>query len=144
MMERRERSPGFKLGLAIAIGMLLAIPIFSVWFLVYDRQSQANEARTSIAAGWKERSTSDTMAAAGPASTGVVGAWLSVGGVLSSSVVGEGKREGAATGMGDAGAPGAGDVGASGAGDVSASGAGEPEASLTAMLPRISGWISHT
>ena len=51
-MERRERSPGFKLGLAIAIGMLLAIPIFSVWFLVYDRQSQANEARTSIAAGW--------------------------------------------------------------------------------------------
>ena len=51
-MERRERSPGFKLGLAIAIGVLLAIPIFSVWFLVYDRQSQANEARTSIAAGW--------------------------------------------------------------------------------------------
>jgi inner membrane protein involved in colicin E2 resistance len=49
--ERRpERSPGFKLGLAI--GMLLAIPIFSVWFLVYDRQSQANEARASIAAGW--------------------------------------------------------------------------------------------
>ena len=51
-MERRERTPGFKLGLAIAIGMLLAIPIFSVWFLVYDRQSQANEARASIAAGW--------------------------------------------------------------------------------------------
>ena len=51
-MERRERTPGFKLGLAIAIGFLLAIPIFSVWFLVYDRQSQANEARTSIAAGW--------------------------------------------------------------------------------------------
>jgi inner membrane protein len=52
IMERRERTPGFKLGLAIAIGFLLAIPIFSVWFLVYDRQSQANEARTSIAAGW--------------------------------------------------------------------------------------------
>jgi inner membrane protein len=52
IMERRERTPGFKLGLAIAIGMLLAIPIFSVWFLVYDRQSQANEARSSIAAGW--------------------------------------------------------------------------------------------
>ena len=52
IIERRERSPGFKLGLAIAIGMLLAIPIFSVWFLVYDRQSQANEARSSIAAGW--------------------------------------------------------------------------------------------
>ena len=51
-MERRERTPGFKLGLAIAIGVLLAIPIFSVWFLVYDRQSQANEARASIAAGW--------------------------------------------------------------------------------------------
>jgi len=52
IIERRERTPGFKLGLAIAIGMLLAIPIFSVWFLVYDRQSQANEARASIAAGW--------------------------------------------------------------------------------------------
>ncbi|MEO7601892.1 MAG: cell envelope integrity protein CreD [Sphingomicrobium sp.] len=51
-LERRERTPGFKLGLAIAIGVLLAIPIFSVWFLVYDRQSQANEARASIAAGW--------------------------------------------------------------------------------------------
>ncbi len=49
---RVERSPGFKLALAIAIGFLLAIPIFSVWFLVYDRQSQANEARASIAAGW--------------------------------------------------------------------------------------------
>jgi inner membrane protein len=52
IIERRERTPGFKLGLAIAIGFLLAIPIFSVWFLVYDRQSQANEARASIAAGW--------------------------------------------------------------------------------------------
>ena len=52
IMERRERTPGFKLGLAIAIGFLLAIPIFSVWFMVADRQFQASEARASIAAGW--------------------------------------------------------------------------------------------
>lgn len=50
--DRKERTPAFKLGLAIAIGMLLAIPIFSVWFLVADRQFQASEARQSIAAGW--------------------------------------------------------------------------------------------
>ena len=50
--ERRERSPGFKLALAIGIGLLLAIPIFSVWFMVADRQFQASEARASIAAGW--------------------------------------------------------------------------------------------
>src|SRR5688572_2052034 len=49
---RVERSPGFKLGLAIAIGFLLAIPIFSVWFMVADRQHQASQARASIAAGW--------------------------------------------------------------------------------------------
>jgi inner membrane protein len=47
-----ERSPGGKLGLAILIGLLLAIPLFSVWLLVYDRQSQSEQARASIAAGW--------------------------------------------------------------------------------------------
>ena len=47
-----DRSPAGKLGLAIAIGILLAIPIFAVWFLVYDRQSQSQEASRSITAGW--------------------------------------------------------------------------------------------
>lgn len=35
----QQRSPGFKLLLAILIGFALAIPLFSVWWLVYDRQS---------------------------------------------------------------------------------------------------------
>ena len=47
-----ERTPGFKLLIAILIAAALAIPIFMVWFLVYDRQSQSEQARASITAGW--------------------------------------------------------------------------------------------
>jgi len=47
-----ERSPGMKLGLAILIGILLTLPLFSVWLLIYDRASQSETARTSIAEGW--------------------------------------------------------------------------------------------
>jgi inner membrane protein len=47
-----ERTPGFKLALAIAVGLILTIPLFSVWLLVYDRQTQSNEATASITAGW--------------------------------------------------------------------------------------------
>ena len=47
-----ERTPGFKLGLAIMVGLVLTIPLFSVWLLVYDRQSQSQEATASITAGW--------------------------------------------------------------------------------------------
>ena len=47
-----ERSPAFKLFLAIAVGVMLAIPLFSVWLLVYDRQSQSQQALASITAGW--------------------------------------------------------------------------------------------
>jgi inner membrane protein len=47
-----QRSPGGKMLLAILIGLALAIPIFMVWALVYDRQDQSNEARASIAEGW--------------------------------------------------------------------------------------------
>ena len=47
-----ERTPGFKLALAIAVGLLLSIPLFSVWLLVYDRQTQSDEATQSITAGW--------------------------------------------------------------------------------------------
>lgn len=47
-----ERSPAFKLFLAILIGVVLAIPLFSVWLLVYDRQSQSEQATASITAGW--------------------------------------------------------------------------------------------
>ncbi|MES2119873.1 MAG: cell envelope integrity protein CreD [Pseudomonadota bacterium] len=47
-----ERAPGFRLGLAILVGLLLTIPLFSVWLLVYDRQTQMREASASITAGW--------------------------------------------------------------------------------------------
>ncbi len=45
-------TPGRKLGMAILIALLLAIPLFAVYLLVYDRQEQSNTARASIAAGW--------------------------------------------------------------------------------------------
>jgi inner membrane protein len=47
-----QKSPGRKLLLAILIGMALAVPLFSVWLLVYDRQGQSNEAQASITEGW--------------------------------------------------------------------------------------------
>jgi inner membrane protein len=47
-----QRSPGNKMLLAILIGAALAIPIFMVWWLVYDRQNQSEQARTSITEGW--------------------------------------------------------------------------------------------
>ena len=40
----RERTPAFKLLLAIVVGLVLTIPLFSVWLLVYDRKSQSEEA----------------------------------------------------------------------------------------------------
>lgn len=47
-----DRTPGTRLGLAMLIGLVLSIPLFSVWLLVYDRQSQSEAARASIAEGW--------------------------------------------------------------------------------------------
>ena len=46
------RTPGRKLLLAILIAAALAVPLFSVWLLVYDRQNQSEQARSSIAEGW--------------------------------------------------------------------------------------------
>jgi len=49
---RSERTPGFKLFLTIVVGLVLTIPLFSVWLLVYDRQNQSQEATASITQGW--------------------------------------------------------------------------------------------
>jgi inner membrane protein len=46
------RTPGFKLFLTIVVGLVLTIPLFSIWLLVYDRQTQQEEATRSITAGW--------------------------------------------------------------------------------------------
>ena len=47
-----DRSPGAKLGLAIVVALLLSLPLFSVWLLVYDRQQQSVHAQQGIAEGW--------------------------------------------------------------------------------------------
>jgi inner membrane protein len=47
-----ERSPGFKLFLAGIIGVILIVPLMMVYALLWDRQSQAETAQASIAAGW--------------------------------------------------------------------------------------------
>lgn len=49
---RAERTPAAKFAWACLIGLFLAIPLFSVYLLVYDRQSQSETARSSIAEGW--------------------------------------------------------------------------------------------
>src|SRR3954453_16486059 len=47
-----ERTPGFKLALTIVVGLVLTVPLFSVWLLVYDRKTQSEEATSSITEGW--------------------------------------------------------------------------------------------
>ncbi|WP_129794068.1 cell envelope integrity protein CreD [Sphingosinicella sp. CPCC 101087] len=47
-----ERSPGAKLAFALLVGLLLSVPLFTVWLLVYDRQQQSEFAQASIAEGW--------------------------------------------------------------------------------------------
>ena len=49
---RGDRSPGFKLLLAIVVAAALTIPLFSIYLLSYDRQSQMRDATQSITAGW--------------------------------------------------------------------------------------------
>ena len=49
---RAARTPGIKLLFALIIAAMLAIPLFTVYLLVYDRQNQSQTARSSIAEGW--------------------------------------------------------------------------------------------
>ncbi|HET6940737.1 MAG TPA: cell envelope integrity protein CreD [Sphingomicrobium sp.] len=52
MRTEGERTPGSKLLLAILVAAALAIPLFSIWLLVYDRQTQSEQATASITDGW--------------------------------------------------------------------------------------------
>jgi inner membrane protein len=52
MADRTERTPAFKLTLAIVVGLILTVPLFSIWLLVYDRKTQSDEATASITEGW--------------------------------------------------------------------------------------------
>ena len=47
-----DRTPGFKLFLALVVGAVLTVPLVSVYLLNYDRRSQQQEATSSITAGW--------------------------------------------------------------------------------------------
>ena len=49
---RAGRTPGIKLLFALIIAGVLAIPLFTIYLLVYDRQNQSQTARSSIAEGW--------------------------------------------------------------------------------------------
>lgn len=51
-MTSSDRTPAVKLAFAVLVAMLLAIPLFTVYLLVYDRQSQSETARASISEGW--------------------------------------------------------------------------------------------
>lgn len=51
-MAAQQRSPGFKLLLCVVVGLVLTIPLFATYALVWDRQSQSNTARAAIAQGW--------------------------------------------------------------------------------------------
>ena len=52
LMIDDRRTPGFKLFLTVVVGLALTIPLFSVWLLVYDRQTQSEQATRSITEGW--------------------------------------------------------------------------------------------
>jgi len=47
-----ERSPAWKLALAVVVGLALSIPLFSVYLLAWDRESQSRQATDSITSGW--------------------------------------------------------------------------------------------
>ena len=47
-----ERSPGMKLLLVGLVALLLTIPLFMVYALVSDRESQSHTAQAAITAGW--------------------------------------------------------------------------------------------
>jgi inner membrane protein len=52
LSPRAERSPGGKLAITILIGFLLSIPLFSIYLLNWDRQTQSETASNSIVEGW--------------------------------------------------------------------------------------------
>ncbi|KVF40992.1 hypothetical protein WJ09_24550 [Burkholderia vietnamiensis] len=51
------KTPAVKLRIIVLLGALLAIPLFSVYLLVYDRESQSATAEAGIVAGWGDSET---------------------------------------------------------------------------------------
>ncbi|WP_265587099.1 cell envelope integrity protein CreD [Sphingomicrobium arenosum] len=50
--EEGTRTPGQKLAIAMLVGLLLTIPLFATWALIYDRQSESQTATRGIVEGW--------------------------------------------------------------------------------------------
>ena len=48
----KRNTPGGKLAMTILLGLLLSVPLFATYLLVYDRESQSRTARMSIVEGW--------------------------------------------------------------------------------------------
>jgi inner membrane protein len=48
----RGRTPAAKFLITLLLALVLAVPLFAVYLLVYDRQSQSETARASIVEGW--------------------------------------------------------------------------------------------
>lgn len=55
--EKRERSPGVKLVIAVLIAAALMVPLLMVYGLLWDRQQQAETAQQSIGQGWGGQQT---------------------------------------------------------------------------------------
>lgn len=47
-----DRTPAMKLGMVLLIALVLTVPLFSVWLLVYDREQQSRQAQAGISEGW--------------------------------------------------------------------------------------------
>lgn len=47
-----HRTPAVRFLITLVLGVILAVPLFAVYLLVYDRQSQSQTARASIVEGW--------------------------------------------------------------------------------------------
>ncbi|MET0269595.1 MAG: cell envelope integrity protein CreD [Sphingomonas sp.] len=52
MLESKRDTPARKLVGAILLALLLSVPLFAIYLLVYDRESQSQVARASIVEGW--------------------------------------------------------------------------------------------
>lgn len=52
LASARRNTPARKLVMTILLGLLLTVPLFATYLLVYDRENQSQVARTSIVEGW--------------------------------------------------------------------------------------------
>jgi inner membrane protein len=54
LASAKSATPSYKFAVVVLLGLLLAVPLFSVYLLSADRESQSSAARSSIVEGWGE------------------------------------------------------------------------------------------